>query len=474
MKKLLLFSFCLVSFFGKAQVTIVEETMENANKEVGYELLPKSNLMIITKDKPMGGLVVASFINNISSYDIDGNKKVFCNDKKLYGTTFSNSEKVILTTNTSSGMFNYFIDGKPIELSKSDFKDIRAAYNYNSLNFTSKYEYSLKNRKDDFHINFEKDDIYLSVIDIVTRKKGTYKLEKPNLDRLVGPNFIKAKEALGFKLVVNYDETIDLVTKSISKDYTKTILYKTRFSDEGKKLNEISFELNLQDKTFLYSLNKGGGMKRLANSPDVFRDDLSINNYYEDTKNGDIYIYGLYGDNKIENLNSNAKPLGYYVFKFDKLGNKIWESINPIQHKEFNTGHIMSKVYVSLEQLNGDLCFIVGIELVKDYLSYGIVEKTSGKEIKKNIMFVSKFSSRINDAAKFDDSNILYKGIKELKGGFFNYIGLIALDVNPKFSDYVKTKITKNDLYFKAFFSDKGIWLTETDKDHYKVILFND
>jgi hypothetical protein len=473
MKKLLLLSFCLVSFLGKAQVTIVEEKFEKDNY-VDYRLLPKSNVMIITNGKPVGGLVAADLINNISSYDIDGNKKVLSNNLNLYGITHSNSENAILTADISSGIFKaktvYLIDGKFIEPSKEALKDF--VYR-DSKKFTSKYQYILKNQKGRVDIDLEKDDIYLSVTDISTQKRETYKIEKPNLDRLVGPNFIKAKEELGYKLVLNYDETIDFVTKSISKDYTKTILYKTRYSNEGKKLNEIQFELSLKDKTFLYSLNEGGRIRRLANLPDIFGDDLSINNYYEDYKNGDIYIYGLYGD-KTENLNSNAKPLGYYVFKFDKTGNKIWESINKIEHKEFNTSHGMNTVYVSLEELNGNLCFIVGLEKVKDYLSYGIVEKASGKEIKKNVMFINKFSSRINATAKFVNLNILYKGINELKGNFFNYISLIALDINPKFSDYIKTKTSNNELYFKAFFSDKGIWLTETDKDHYKVTLFKD
>ena len=472
MKKLLLLSFCLVTFLGKAQITIVEEKLEKDNY-IDYRLLPKSNVMIITKNKPMGGLVAADFINNISSYDIDGNKKVLSNDINLYGITLSDSENAILTSDVSSGLFKakmeYLIDGKFIELSKEASKDF--VYR-DSKKFTSKYQYILKNQKERVDISLEKDDAYLSVTDILTQKREKYKIEKPNTDRLVGPNFIKAKEDLGFKLVVNYDETIDLVTKSISKDYTKTRLYKTRYSNVGKKLNEVSFELSLQDKTFLYSLNNGGAIKRLANLPDIFADDLSINNYYEDSKNGDIYIYGLYGD-KIESLNSNAKPLGYYVFKFDKAGNKIWESINKIEHKEFNASHGMNTVYVSLEELNGNLCFIVGLEKVKDYLSYGIVEKTSGKEIKKNVMFINKFSSRINATVKFINLNILYKGINELKGNFFNYIGIIALDTNLKFSDYIKAKTSNNELYFKAFFSDKGIWLIESDnKEYYKVTFF--
>jgi hypothetical protein len=476
-----LFYFVLFScIYVNAQTTIVEEKYDKENMPIDHFLLPNSNLMIVSKGKQMGGLVVGVETNSMFSYDSEGNKKVIFTDQKMYNPIFSDSENAILTSDISSGIFNtktkYLINGKYFELSKSDLKDINYAFGTEPL-FTSKYSYNLINQNNKIDINLEKDGVFLLVKDISTNKKQTYKIVKPNLDKLIGPNFIKPKEDLGYSLVVNYDETIDLVTKSISKDYTNAILYKTRLSNEGKITNELVYDIKVPNRVLLYSRNNGGKLTFGGTKNDFihFKDDLSINNYIEDVNNGDIYIYGLYGD-ELGKLNDMANPKGYYVFKFNKSGKKIWESINKIEDNDFNKAHTMITIFVDLVQLNNNLCFTIRVNGLGDFFNYSLIDKSSGNIIKtQNIEFNETFAHLNNVNSNTFNINSNFKKIKDFKGKEFNFYSIVALNSNPKIYEYIKNVKSNKSLFFRCQFSDKGIWLYErADKEYYKITLFKD
>jgi hypothetical protein len=479
MKKFFFYIVLFSRFFVNAQTTIVEEKKDKENNVINFDLLANSNQMVISKGKTIKGLAVYSVFNDVSSYDINGIKKPLITDKKLIGSIFSNSENAILSTDISSGLFKpktmYFIDEKFIELSKSDLKDINFVFGTEPL-FTSKYSYNLLNQKDKIDINLEKDDVFLLVKDISTNKKQTYKIVKPNLSNLIGSNFIKPKEDLGYSLVVNYDETIDFVTKSISKDYTNSILYKTRLSNEGKITNELVYDIKVPNHVLLYSRNNGGKFTFGGTNNDFlhFKDDLSINNYIEDVNNGDIYIYGLYGD-ELGKLNDMATPKGYYVFKFDKSGKKIWESINKIEDNDFNKSHTMITIFVDLVQLNNNLCFTIRVNGLGDFFNYSLIDKSSGNIFKtQNIEFNETFA-HLDDTNNNDFRiNSDFKNLKEYKNKKFNFNSIIAINSNSKIAEYIKNVKSNNDLYFTSVFSDKGAWLVESDKEYYKVTLFKD
>ena len=473
---------CIVFFFSiflNAQTTIVEEKKDDANNVINFHLLPNNNQIVVSKGKSIKGLAAYSVFTDVSSYDSNGLKKPLINDKMLIGNIFSNDEKAILTTDISSGLFKsktmYVIDGKFIELSKSELNDSKIVSFDQNLNFTSKFEYNLRNKKEKVDIDLEKDDVYLSVKDIFTRKKQTYKIDKPNIDKLVGPNFIRVKEKLGFQLSVNYDETIDLITKSISKDYSNTILYKTRLSDDGKKVNDVIFDLKIPNHVFLYSKNDGGKLrfgKATGSTFQFFEDDLSINNYIVDVNSGDIYIYGLYGD-EFGNLNNSANPKGYYVFKFDKTGKKLWESINNIEDSDFNKDHVMTTVFVDLVQLNENLSLTIRVNGLKDFFNYSIISKSSGKVTKSQILEFNETFTQLHDTNNNSFSiNSIFKNLKEFRNKKFDFNTVLVINSNPKVEAYIKNVKSNNDLYFKSSFSAQGVWLVESDKEYYKVTLF--
>lgn len=476
MKKFI-FSITMFSYIAlSAQTTIVEEKCEKDNNPSSHFLLKDDNLFVVSKGGNVGGLAQANETHSMCTYDVNGTKKVLFTGEKFLGTMFSIDNNALVVVDISSGLFKaktkYLIDDKYIDVDKSEVGDMRSFYGENGK-FTSKNEYYLNNKKGKFDIDFEKDDLYLSVKNIATRKKGFYKLEKPNLDKFIGANFIKAKEEFRFDFVVNKDETIDLDGKSISKDYTNTILYKTKFSNDGKKVSELVCDLKIPNQVFLYSRNYGGKFTYGGHLDKFlhFGDDLSINNYIKDTKTGDIYIYGLYGD-EFGKLNTMANPKGFYIFKFDKSGNKVWESINKIEDAGFNSGHVMVSVFVDLFQMDSNLCLNIKIGGLKDFFNYSIVDQSSGKIIKsQNIEFNESFAHPDNMDSYTYGINKSLKGFKNSK---FSFESIIAINYYPKIADYIKSVNSKNELLFYTYFSDKGIWLYESSKNNYfKVTLFN-
>ncbi|GGE98845.1 opioid growth factor receptor-related protein [Flavobacterium limi] len=464
MKKII-FCLCLISgFYTTAQTTIYEEKDSKQYLYYKSTLLPNSNSVLIGK--------------NI--YDENGNKKPLSNtDFNKDFLAISNSENSFFNVDRSKGAFNqkcmYIIDGKIIEINYAEVKDSNIQMFEKNQNFTSKYEYNLVNNKGKFKLNFLKDDIYLAVKDIVTRKKNIYKIDKPNLDMYIGSNFISVKEEFRFDLRVNYDETIDLISKSISKDYSNTILYKTRLSNEGKNLNNLVYDLKIPNRVFLYSKNDAGEYNFGGYNNDFihFADDLSINNYIEDANTGDIYIYGLFGD-EAGKLNTMASPKGFYIFKYDKLGNKTWESINAIEDNDFNKGHVMNTIYVDLFQLNNTVCFTIRINGLKDFFNYNIVEKATGKMVKtQNLEFKDVFA-HLNETNNNDfHINKDFKNLQQLKNTTFDFNAVAAYNYNSEVAKYINSIKSDNKTYFSAHFSDKGIWLNESvENEYFKITLF--
>lgn len=481
MKKKLILGITLLSFLlVKAQTTIVQDTYQKDNKPVSYDYLSKNHKIVIYKGKKIGGLVAGSQTNNIYSYDFSGNKTPIVENQKLYQCSFSNSEKTLRVFDISDGIFKtsvkYLVGDK---FTKSVILDQNNAFTryfpyYN--NYTDKYELKLTNQYNKQDIDFPNDNLNLLVVDIMTRKSKTYKLDKPNTARLMAGNLVQPSKKLGLNYTINDDESFDFITKSIAEDYSKTTLYKTTYSlSDGKISNDIAFELNLKGNYFIYSENGAGFTDTPANkSLPYFDDDLFINNYITDKSNGDVYIYGLYSD-KSGALNKEVSPQGYYVFKFDKTGKKIWESVNKIDDKDLNKKHYMYYTSTNLSFINDKLCFYVFVNENNEFLNYSMLDKKIGKEERTKKIIFHEYESRVGIGSDFFKLNYEYKDVKELKNKKFNLNGIIAYDLNTKFSEYVKNVKAKNETHFLTLFTDIGLLVIETDNDeYYKVTYFQD
>ena len=481
MKQKLILSAALLSFvFVKAQTTIVEDTYQKDNKPVAYDYLSKNHKIVIYKGKKIGGMVAGSQTNSIYSYDLSGTKTTILENEKLYQCGFSNSEKTLRVFDISDGIFKtsqkYLVDGKftkPVIIDQSNA--YRRYFPYYD-NFTDKNEIKLTNQYNKTDIDFANDNLNLSVVDISTRKNKNFKLDKPNTARLLSGGLVKPAEKLGLKYRFNNDESFDFITKSIASDYSKTTLYKTTYSLlDGKVSSDIPFELSLTGNYFIYSNNDGGYTDTPANrGQPFFDDDLSINNYITDQSTGDVYVYGLYSD-KPAALNKEVSPKGYYVFKFDKTGKKLWESVNKIEDKDLNGKHYMYYTSTDLSILNDKLCFYAFVNENSEYLDYGMLDKNSGSQVKANKIVFHEYESRTGTGSDFFKLDYEYKNIKELKNKKFNLKGIIAYELNDKFSNYVKNVKIKGETHFLTLFTDIGLMVVETDNDnYYKVTHFKD
>lgn len=504
MKKVL---FCIVLFssvFLSAQTVIVNEKFEDKNEPVDFQYLPNSKKFVVYKG--FGITMTLSYLTtNALSFDVDGKRTVLFENEKLVSPTFSvteNSYKAYDATKfTLKTNYKFFMNGAVQFVNHDALDDLNASffgrYDYNNVlcavtsrwpnqpfdaSFNDTYDFGFTNQKQKEKIDFEKDDIYLEAIEIKTSSRKRVKLDKPDLALLKGDSFAKAELKTSFNCKLNGNENFDIITKSVSSDFQTTILYKTTYSFEGKKLKELPLTLKLSNKFFITSDNSGGpkDFNTTPASPgfpfstvDVTLGTLSINHYFEDRTNGDIYVYGIFSDKATKEIDGGSNPKGFYVFKFDKDGNKLWESINVIEGKEFfEKIHESSKLQVDLLEYNKNLIFSVSVNSFTEFSNSAIVDKATGSISKINFMEYNNNTSKLKSKAFVNNSYVS----GDFKNKVFSQITFVALITNPNVLKYVKS-ISKegNQLYYEAVFSKEGIWLVETDnKEFYKILLFKD
>lgn len=480
-----------------AQTVLLDEKIDKENSPGYFQYLPISKKIVFcTSSKSKGN----------SAFTIDSNgKKTFMyeNDTRRY-CSFSRTERSYMTSDPKdqgwTPDYNFIFDGKEQLVTKEKFKDVNfkyfGDYNQNNIYDASGYATNSSGATNDFYIlgftnaqndwnikSLEKDDVYLEIIEIKNNTKRRVKLEKPDFTFLKGDQFAKTGYDINFACKLNNNENFDLITKSLSADSQTVILYKSTYDFEGKKIKTQPFTIHLNNKYFITSTNGGGpqfdtSTQSIQSSHFIDKsyslDVLSINNYYEDRENGDMYIYGLFSDEAPKIINGKAFPKGFYIFKFDKNGNKIWESVNYIDGKEYFEKIRGSAAFqVNLLEYNKDLIFSASVNSFTEFTNAAIIDKASGSLLKSSFI---EYNNNLSHAGKY--SNFIrhtydYKG---LKNKVFSQIGFAAVSINSRVMDYLKSISEKgNRLYFETIYSDEGIWLVETDnKEYYKVLLFKE
>ncbi|MFV5684957.1 hypothetical protein ACM55I_05885 [Flavobacterium sp. GB2R13] len=488
MKKPLFYFVLLSSIYMNAQTTIVEEKFEKDNIPMRYHYLPISDKIVIEKGA-YASMSINRRISNISSYDSNGKKEILADNFETAGSIFSITENtfklVDFTKFSGAKTYKYVVNGKQTPtLNFSDdeedrnyhnFKGSIFNHNYTFGNqfFNDKYELDIVDEKDKNKVVYEKDELYLKILNLFSKDKKIIPIQKPDINRLLGEESVKPEESLGFVANLIDNDKFEIITKSISKDYKSTILFRTFYNTDGKKIDEKNYSISLPLDYLIYS-NTGKvciGRSR-TNEMARFKSDMGINDLLEDKKTGDVYIYGLFG-NKAEKLNDMNTPSGYYVFKFDKTGKKIWESINKIDDvKEFNHKFYLVGLFSKFSMYNDNLLFQTGTDNTFDYVHYGLLDKNTGKILNKNKISYKedKIYTLKGDYRAFFLSFYEYEGYKKK---VFDNDGLIAIDTNKKVADYLKNIDSKKKLFFNTIISEKGIWLLESDnEEYYKVTFF--
>ena len=488
MKKFLFYFVLFSSVYAHSQTTIVEEKYEKDNIPMRYHYLPKNDKIVIEK----GAYVSMSFnrrINNITSYDSNGKKEILKDNFETAESFFSITENtfklVDFTKFSGAKSYKYIVNGKetlPINFSDVDRNYnnfIRDKYYVNSTfgndYFNDKYELDIVDIDGRNKVEYSKDKLCLETLNLFTKSKKIIPLDKPDISRLIAEESLKPKEYLGYSANLIDNEKFEIITKSISKDYKSSILFRTFYNMEGKKIGEKKYDISMSSNYLTYSANPaariGPKFDGFANATPIFFTDIAVNDFITDNITGDIYIYGLFS-NKAKELNDDNSPGGFYIFKFDKEGHKVWESINAIDDKnDFNKKIHLVTVFSNLSINDKGLLFETGGRFSDNYFHYSILDKNTGKILSKNKILYEKdkvFTMR-GDVRMFLYS--FYEN-KDFKKKVFDIDGLVAIDTNKKVADYLKNINSKNKLFFNTIISENGTWLMESDNENYYKVTF--
>lgn len=460
-----IYLFLFVSTLNSQTVVIDEKFKEN-NYPVDYNFLPNLNRLVIQKGE-LSKDIPNKIIKNIYSYGTDGSFEIIVENDKLASCVFSPIENTLIVSNLPNAnekptQFRKIVNGKSTSFTKTnDF------YQY----FNDEYEISLLNQNNKSNINIEKDSISFSLTNIVTRINEKVAIKKPDVTRIINPTNTNYANGVDFAVRIN-EYSIGIITKAIAKDYKSATLYRTIYAYNGVVLNDIAYKVEFQYKNLMYSNNGGGYIYTNPQTGDTYLSDLTINNFVIDQKTEDVYVYGLFAKNAKSSSNISNEPLGFYIFKFDKSGNKIWESVQTINDKaDLNTNQNIANIKLNVTIRNEKvLLSISSASEKKNYIHYAIVDKATGNIAKiKKLKFSISNENKIDSNSKFVNS--YYNNIGYEKKGL-DIDGLIAQDDNLLFSNYLSAIQNNQKLFFKTFYSRNGIWLLETDNTGYFKVTF--
>lgn len=482
MKKIIL-AFILSTNFANAQRVLIDKNIDKNKEPLNKFYDSEKDVFFIGYGSQIGGLVSGYAVNDINFYDRKSGKETrFMTDKKFYYLSFSSDNKSFITSDISKGVLRastkfVTLDGKEAVIDKKLLNGIRilSISGNKKIAFNNSTIFNLSNKKGELNIDLDNDkNLKLNILDMNNSTKKIIELDVPNIDRLKSTNNIKYKEKIGVNFDIESNDSFSLISKSISKDYKSMNMYKTLYSNDGKIIGDINFAIDLKGKTLLYSRNEGGETTfgGYEGKFTHFDDDNSINNYFIDKRNGEVYIYGLFAED-ISGLNTQGNPKGYYVFKFDKNGNKVWESINNINDPDFKRDHAMVTVYTDLFEVNNNICFSIKINGLKDYFMYSLLSKDSGFISKsQELNFDQTFAHLESVPNNIFKINSDFKADKDFKNKEFDFNSIVALNTDKKVFDYIKNKKVDNTTSFFTSFSENLTWIYEVDKKSYKIVLF--
>lgn len=473
MKKNILFLLLLSMQIGHSQKLILDEKYEKNDYPVGFNFLPKSNKLIINKGQNYS-ISTSDNINSIFEYDSEGNKKTILENVNLMFPRYSDTENTFYAAEYSklrgNYQYKYYQENK---ISSLYHRKTFNSFSYDQIvgyNINDKYLIYLSNEEGKDKLNLLKNDVYVEIYEIFTDKKKRIKIDNFNKERLLKSDNIKYNEELGFSLKIIDNDFFEIITKSISKDYKSTVLYRTIYDFDGKLIKDIAYQVNIKEDYLIYS-NSDATYTRITGRERLgleFCNDLAINNFIVD-KDGNVYIYGLTGKKEKE-VNDYNKTSGFYIFKYDKEGNKIWEYIknNIDDPKHLNDDFPLSRLKSSLSINGNNVIFTVGTDHVNEFFHYAVVNMNDGKlfkygkvVFKEKSVTMAKYYSFIPEFYKLSSNNKIIT----------NKNGLIVADYDVSIQNFIK-KLNDN-VNIEVLFSVDGTWLIESDNEtYYKVYYF--
>lgn len=463
----------------QAQTTIVEEKFEKDNEPLDYNFLPKSNKLVIQKGN-VPKMIVYKKIQSLNEYTSTSQNQILLNNTEVMDCNFSETEGVFHVKDYSGLRIGhkakFYAKGK-----SSEYFDYDKVKKYQ---FSDNYGFFISDKSGSVANKLDDKSLILNSLDVFTKKQKDIAIELPNLNRLQGENMLKQvvgnisvlikTYGIGYKLNILDNEHFEIVTKGIEKEFKSMTLYRTIYSNDGKIVEDLKYDIDLKGLYLVNSNNDGGdmGLDR-ATGILSFADHLSINNYIIDKETKNIFIYGLFGK---ESKNS---PSGYYIFKFSEKGEKLFESVNYINNKEFQDEGLKAHLFNAPTIIENKLLFTAGrakllyvnekiYRLYFYNFNYSFLDIETGKELSSK--FIECTLSRLDGTRNFIDA--LHTN-KELKNKAVDMKAYVLYDSNPAIRKYINSVISKRKIKFNCEISQEGIWLLESDnEEYYKVTYF--
>lgn len=421
---------------------------------------------------------------------IDENAKVvdLATDDTFTSIYFSDTDNVYYTKDMlgfyKPANYSFYVNGEIYRASKKLKNKEEDYFNKDRLLFLT------GDKDDDIVLNIEKDNFFLNVFDFKKDNIKKIKLEKPDYKRLKGEDKIRLKGTglLGSdypsSFRTNYiNNKFEIYTKTTFIDKNKTIIYRSVYNDLGKIVKEIQYNISLDNYIFGYykpinSFSKNrehtdSSIYTYSSGKYIYQKaiiGLDINDFFIDS-NSDFYVYGIY-------MKEESIPGGFYIHKFSFDGNLIWKKTYEIidennfnqKRQDWNMTGIALQQYTNENQL---VLNLKGPSSYKDRSNhYFVIDKNNGDLLKKSEIETSTDYNTFGASKSFGHVyfNTFTKNIN------LSDDGLLAYSLNDK----IKNKIDsyskpKDDMYFDAIISSKGIWLIETDNESkYSITLYKE
>lgn len=489
MKKLFL-PLAFIAVMGmQAQTKIYETELNEKKPVVKYNYLPKSNRIII-KEAFEKQLAYATFNNAIIFDNKSESKQIIDNQPFLYlFTSFNELDYGSLFTNSAVGALNIsFYQDNKVNSFKIDSKDYsKYSFNFEAnklemkprINFDENFMYVITDQKGKSSgLKIEKDILQLEKFDIEKKTKKSFKIKQIDISKLNSKDLEVSKQ-ISFQSRF-YDDSFEIVTKTVKDDFTSSILYRHIYDLNGEFLKEVKYSYNSLKGVFA-PISTNSRYENLVNASQsvdlAVPIELDVNDYLIDSITNDLYVYGLTQDKKSNSYFLNSL-LGFYIIKFNENGDKIWEKYyDIIDVKGFSnkkqkplTININLKEYLNSNEL---VLSIVGLNTYTNHYNiFHVINKETG---------TVKMNKQINTDTKSSKGTFTYGGkysifenIEFDKTKFCDETTFLVATLNNEINNYIKNiSKNKNDIFFNSIISKEGIWLIETDNEtYYKVNFF--
>jgi hypothetical protein len=312
---------------------------------------------------------------------------------------------------------------------------------------------SAKNNKNEY----KQGEIFIKSISNIDSSETFNELELPNSNE--SRNWQKGQVFTNYFYLFSHNEPNE-------ERNVESIIF-CKYNHLGKLLNTIHIDSKLLNFHFISTITDGLVFN------ENYESFLSYSSVIIDNNEEFIYVSGFYSD-KPSKSTINGEKLGFYVNKFDILGNLVWGKVYPLNEKLFVKNN-RNLANLNLETSTNNVLNVHISDLHTDRYFYSFVVDTNDGEIinscSNEINFKSSPSSMFSPLI-LQESNIVDKNFKNFRFDLDAYkIMLLSKD----FNSYLQTLPSNIEFSFLGFFLNNGDYsILQRDyiNSNFKILIF--